>query len=81
MSGYQQYIESGCWKCTSSPTGAHHWIEQDSSHFACKYCQATRVMPVTIYDALDSTFLITSVRKRPVTRGDMVPRRRRGHKF
>ena len=35
---YEQYVESGCWRCDKSPTGAHHSIEIKGGRFYCKYC-------------------------------------------
>ena len=38
---YREYIESGRWKCSQSPTGAHYWIGS-SILLQCKYCGAER---------------------------------------
>ena len=39
----KDYNDSGRWKCSKSPTGAHHWIEAkvgeaEPGTFVCKYC-------------------------------------------
>jgi len=41
----KEYLKSGVWKCSSSPTGAHHWMQMTESerlrtrgYFRCKYC-------------------------------------------
>ena len=31
------YIESGIWKCSQSPTKAHHWVG-NNIEMECKYC-------------------------------------------
>lgn len=41
---YNDYIKSGRWKCTDSPTGAHFWVERDGK-FLCKYCGEERPVP------------------------------------
>lgn len=45
----KKYIESGVWKCTPSPTGAHHWVEVErrstKSLFVCKYCLGAKEFP------------------------------------
>ena len=33
----KKYIESGVWKCSKSPTGAHHWVII-GRQAKCKYC-------------------------------------------
>jgi len=50
--GYEEYYESGVWKCDKSPTGAHHWIELTSSNkvkgmWCCKYCSDVTKFPLT----------------------------------
>ena len=50
---YAQYISSGRWICSKSPTGAHYWkevTEDESGIFVCKYCYEVRRFPV-IYEA------------------------------
>lgn len=37
-SGYNEYVQSGCWKCSQSPTHAHHWIGDNDNVFTCRYC-------------------------------------------
>jgi len=43
------YRESQVWRCASSPSGAHHWVEVEdygeSSLFRCKYCGEERKIP------------------------------------
>lgn len=34
--GYAEYVSGGSWKCSSSPTGAHHWIVGRTT--VCKHC-------------------------------------------
>ena len=39
----QSYIKSGVWKCQTSPSGAHHWVEKRESSavygtFRCLHC-------------------------------------------
>ena len=48
----QKYIQSGYWKCTNSPTGAHHWKEY-SGLWVCKYCGDVRKWPKTFYEAME----------------------------
>jgi len=44
---YKEYLASGKWKCTKSPTGAHHYIcetirfsyPMTTTKQTCKYCQ------------------------------------------
>ena len=49
---YEKYIKSGKWKCSESPTGAHHWIElrigklANKGHFLCIYCHDVRKFPI-----------------------------------
>jgi hypothetical protein len=40
----KEYIASGRWKCSKSPTGAHWWIEDTSDHgeFECRFCHRRR---------------------------------------
>jgi len=38
---YDEYKESGSWKCQESPTGAHHWIIKDKKA-KCDYCSEIR---------------------------------------
>ena len=33
---YDDYLKGDSWKCSSSPTGAHHWIIGKQT--VCKYC-------------------------------------------
>lgn len=51
---HASYIESGCWICTKSPTGAHYWKEviiHEHGIFVCKYCYEVREFPTTFDDA------------------------------
>lgn len=48
---YEHYLKSDCWRCSESPTGAHHWIriEYDYGYtaiFLCKWCLEPREFPV-----------------------------------
>ena len=41
----KQYMESGSWRCSDSPTGTHHWIitrVKTGEIITCKYCKETR---------------------------------------
>ena len=84
---HQDYIESGCWKCDKSPTGAHYWIETpsktkvNSGLFYCKYCLDAKKMPVHFGDALVASGVrrIPSQSLREITRldvADIRPQRR-----
>ena len=42
VNAYGKYIESGSWKCSSSPTGAHYWLVI-SDGMKCKYCSEERI--------------------------------------
>ena len=33
---YAEYLKGNSWRCSSSPTGAHHWIV--GNQMVCKYC-------------------------------------------
>jgi len=33
---HAEYLKGDSWKCSSSPSGAHHWII--ASKTICKYC-------------------------------------------
>jgi len=33
---YAEYLEGNSWRCSKSPTGAHHWIV--GNQIVCKYC-------------------------------------------
>jgi len=50
---YLQYVDSGCWRCDNSPTGAHHWVEHLGLWF-CIYCSEARRFPMTFTDATHS---------------------------
>lgn len=48
----EEYYKSGRWKCSKSPTGAHHWVELTSSRkvsgmWHCKYCNDVTKFPLT----------------------------------
>lgn len=51
LTRYKDYIESGCWKCPNSPTGAHHWVLHDI-FWVCKYCGDVRRWPMTFEGAV-----------------------------
>jgi len=38
---FQQYVNSGSWKCDKSPTKAHWWVAEDSEQ-VCKFCGEAR---------------------------------------
>ena len=33
---YAEYLKGNSWRCSKSPTGAHHWIV--GNQIVCKYC-------------------------------------------
>ena len=35
------YVKSGKWKCSNSPTGAHHWLIK-GREMSCGYCNKVR---------------------------------------
>ena len=37
----KKYVESGIWKCSDSPTGAHHWVYTSDS-WVCRYCKGVK---------------------------------------
>jgi len=44
------YIKSDCWRCSNSPTGAHHWVITPIKHgkiMNCKYCRQQVKLPVS----------------------------------
>jgi len=44
----KKYLESGSWKCSDSPTGAHHWIIKrikTGKIMICKYCKNLQRLP------------------------------------
>ena len=47
LKGHREYIESGIWKCSQSPTGAHHWTG-DEQTLTCKHCLKTQEAPQTL---------------------------------
>lgn len=51
---YEEYYESGRWKCDESPTGAHRWnpLYRGAEAWQCVYCESYRLYPLTFYDAL-----------------------------
>ena len=38
--GYVDYLNGENWRCSNSPTGAHHWVIGHQT--TCKYCLAVR---------------------------------------
>ncbi len=48
---HKKYLESECWKCGESPTGAHHWLEHDNV-WICKYCCDVRKWPMSFGAAI-----------------------------
>jgi len=44
LAEHRRYVESGVWKCSKSPTGAHYWIIE-SRVMVCKYCKERRKVP------------------------------------
>ena len=51
---HEEYLASDVWKCTDSPTGAHHWIEIQHTAdgqfhtglFYCKWCHDSKRFPI-----------------------------------
>ena len=53
---YAKYLRSGCWICTDSPTGAHHWIEdheEKQGTFVCIHCREVKEFPYTFIQATE----------------------------
>ncbi len=52
----KKYLKDGKWKCSNSPTGAHHSheVKKDGqfSYFVCKYCLNVQRLPITFAAAL-----------------------------
>ena len=44
---HKRYLESGVWRCSLSPTGAHYWVGDEVS-LTCKYCEKTTAAPVAL---------------------------------
>jgi hypothetical protein len=38
----RHYYGAGRWRCSVSPSGAHHWLIDDSGWGQCKYCGEER---------------------------------------
>jgi hypothetical protein len=38
----RHYYEVGRWRCSVAPSGAHHWLLDDSGWGQCKYCSEER---------------------------------------
>jgi len=54
---YNDYLRSDRWKCSESPTGAHHWVEHHSDGiFICKWCFDVKRFPRTFQGALEQTY-------------------------
>ena len=43
----KEYIDSGAWKCSESPRGAHHWIVY-KENMVCKHCKLKRPVSLPI---------------------------------
>jgi hypothetical protein len=41
ISENKEFIDSERWKCSKSPTGAHHWMIC-SDQMTCKYCNGSK---------------------------------------
>ena len=41
----RDYLLAGLWKCSISPTGAHHWMHQMGELWKCKHCESYRAYP------------------------------------
>jgi hypothetical protein len=41
---YQKYIDSGVWRCSKSPGGAHYWTTTpgEQENYYCLYCGKTQ---------------------------------------
>ena len=59
---YDEYVVSGIWRCSSSPTGAHHWVEMAEAQklkragvFRCVHCNDVRKF-ITHFWSLESIF-------------------------
>lgn len=38
-----EYLKGDTWRCSASPTGAHHWIIRNKT--ICKYCNTAKQPP------------------------------------
>jgi hypothetical protein len=56
---YREYLKADSWKCETSPTNAHHWIEkhseEGSSLFECRYCHMDVWFP-SVFEADSRSF-------------------------
>ena len=56
---YQEYLKTDSWKCETSPTRAHYWIEKYSeegnSLFECRYCHIDVWFP-SVFEANSRSF-------------------------
>ena len=48
ISPYDNYLESGVWKCPDSPTKAHYWIV-GATKMQCKYCHSEKGIEKTAF--------------------------------
>jgi len=51
---YKKYVKGNSWRCSKSPSGAHHWVGMPSLDkggygiYVCKYCDEARRLPIEI---------------------------------
>jgi len=43
LSKNQEYIQGDSWKCSDSPTGAHHWVIDRTDKGKCQHCKTKRI--------------------------------------
>ena len=48
VSENQEFMASDRWKCSKSPSGAHHWIIQ-RGQMTCKYCDYSKPVDMNRY--------------------------------
>ena len=49
----QEFMASDRWKCSKSPSGAHHWIIQ-IGQMTCKYCNSSKTVDTQRYGSYRS---------------------------
>lgn len=45
---YQEYLVKKNWKCPTSSTGGHYWVNGIGQNFMCKFCGEIKDMPVPV---------------------------------
>jgi hypothetical protein len=55
---FSHYYQAGRWRCSLSPSGAHHWLIDGNGVGQCKYCGERREFAksqVPAYECADDT--------------------------